>query len=282
MNEQFRKRAIGVPAARSLLLTVLGEYVLPLEHGVWQETLVGALTTLGYSHQAARQAVARSVRDGWLTTERQGRRARMALSSSTGLLLESGAERIYSFGAETAWDGRWLIVVLRVPEESRAVRHQLRSGLAWAGFGSIGGGIWLTPHVDREREVKATLQREPLADAVSFIAQFGTVGDPHQVVSSAWELETVRAQYDEFIRRFSRVKPSGPVACFRELTLMVHAWRRFPFLDPDLPETLLPPRWPRARAHTLFADRRDRWSRAARGFFDALEASVAAQRRTAA
>jgi phenylacetic acid degradation operon negative regulatory protein len=275
MNEQLRKRAIGVPAARSLLLTVLGEYVLPLEQDIWQETLVGALTTLGYSQQAARQAVARSVRDGWLTTERQGRRARMALSGSTRVLLETGAQRIYSFGAATSWDGRWLIVVLRVPEENRAVRHQLRSGLAWAGFGSLGGGIWLTPHVDREREVKATVQEEPLAEAVSFVAEFGTVGDPHQIIASAWDLEKVRAQYDTFITQFSRIRPSDPVACFRELTLLVHAWRKFPFLDPDIPESLLPPTWPRGRAHTLFADRRDRWSHSAQSFFDALEASVA-------
>jgi phenylacetic acid degradation operon negative regulatory protein len=259
-------------------LTVLGEYVQPLEYGVWQETLVGSLTTLDYSQQAARQAVARSTRDGWLETERLGRRARLTLSNSTRLLLETGARRIYSFGGPQTWDGRWLMIVLRVPEENRAVRHQIRSSLAWAGFGSLGGGLWLTPHVGREREASATLQQEPLAGATSFIAELGAIGDPEQIVSTAWDLDAVCEQYDDFINRFSRTRPAGPAACFRELTLMVHAWRKFPFLDPDLPESLLPPKWPRVRAHSLFADRHERWSAMAQEFFDELESSVAPAR----
>lgn len=275
MNEQIRRRAVGVPAARSLLLTVLGEYVHPRHAGVWQETLVGALTKLSYTQQAARQAVARSTREGWLDTERVGRRARLTLSASTTELLDTGSRRIYSFGGPQLWDGRWLMIVLRVPEENRAVRHQLRSSLAWAGFGSLGGGLWLTPHVGREREISATLKQEPHADATSFTAQLGTIGDPAQLVSTAWELETVRDQYVEFIDRFSRARPTRPEACFREMTLMVHAWRKFPFLDPDLPESLLPPKWPRARAHSLFVDRHERWATVAEHFFDALESSVA-------
>ena len=63
---------------------MLGEYVLPRPQGVWQETLVAALVSLGYSQQAARQALARSTRDGWLAAERRGRRARMTLGERTG------------------------------------------------------------------------------------------------------------------------------------------------------------------------------------------------------
>lgn len=46
MDDQPRRRALGPPAARSVLLTVLGEYVLPSSDGVWHETLIGALGTL--------------------------------------------------------------------------------------------------------------------------------------------------------------------------------------------------------------------------------------------
>ena len=52
---------------------------------------------------------------------------------------------------------------------------------------------------------------------------------------------------------------------------MVHAWRKFPFLDPDLPGELLPARWPRARAHALFHERHERWDAAAREYFAALD-----------
>jgi hypothetical protein len=51
---------VGSRDARSVLLTVLGEYVLPLDDGVWQETLVRSLEALGHKTQSARQALARS------------------------------------------------------------------------------------------------------------------------------------------------------------------------------------------------------------------------------
>ena len=63
----------------------------------------------------------------------------------------------------------------------------------------------------------------------------------------------------------------SPEGCFRQQTLLVHAWRKFPFLDPDLPSQFLPERWPRERAHELFADRHARWQPAAREYFESVE-----------
>jgi phenylacetic acid degradation operon negative regulatory protein len=40
----------------------------------------------------------------------------------------------------------------------------------------------------------------------------------------------------------------------------VHAWRRFPSIDPVLPRELLPVRWSGLKAARLFADRHQRWS----------------------
>jgi phenylacetic acid degradation operon negative regulatory protein len=40
----------------------------------------------------------------------------------------------------------------------------------------------------------------------------------------------------------------------------VHAWRRFPSIDPVLPRELLPARWSDLKAARLFADRHQRWS----------------------
>jgi phenylacetic acid degradation operon negative regulatory protein len=271
LDDQLRRHLVGTPAARSLLLTILGEYVLPRSGAVWQETLVGALASVGYSADAARQALSRSARERWLETERHGRRARMFLTESSRKLLQDGAARIYSFGEPWDWDGRWLIVVLRVPEERRSVRHQLRSRLAWAGLGSLGGGVWLTPHIEREQELALAINEESTAEAKSFIAELSTLGDARRLIAEAWDLDAVREQYVAFIDDFSRARPSTPEACFRHTTLLVHAWRRFPFLDPDLPARLLPSRWPRARAHALFVNRHQRWQPQARAFFEQLE-----------
>ncbi|HET8672094.1 MAG TPA: PaaX family transcriptional regulator C-terminal domain-containing protein [Thermoleophilaceae bacterium] len=274
MNEQLRRRSLGAPAARSILLTILGEYVLPRGEPVWQETLVSALGALGYTEHAARQALARSVRDGWLESERQGRRARVSLSTDTAELLRTGAERIYGFGEPWEWDGEWLMMVLRVPESRREVRHQLRTQLAWAGLGSLGGGVWLTPHADREAELEALLRASPAAEVVSFHGRIGRMGEPRRVAAAAWDLDAVVDQYRRFIAAFGRARASTPAACFRLQTELVHEWRRFPFLDPDLPEDLLHARWPRRRAHDLFRERHDRWGTAARVYFGSLEDGV--------
>lgn len=276
MNDQLRRRSLGAPAARSILLTVLGEYVLPRGEPVWHETLVAALRALGYTEHAARQALARSVRDGWLESERHGRRARVRLTPATAELLRSGAGRIYNFGEPWDWDGEWLMVVLRVPEARRDVRHQLRTQLAWAGLGSLGGGLWLTPHVEREVELEALVDGASDAEVMSFRGRVGALGDPRRVAEEAWDLDAVVDQYDRFVARFGRLRPNSPEAVFRAQTELVHEWRKFPFLDPDLPEELLGSRWPRRRAHDLFRDRHDRWATAARAYFEALEDGVIA------
>lgn len=276
MNDQLRRRSLGAPAARSILLTVLGEYVLPRGEAVWQETLVAALGALDYREHAARQALARSVRDGWLVSERHGRRARVRLSAGTAELLRSGAERIYGFGEPWDWDGEWLMLVLRVPEARREVRHQLRTQLAWAGLGSLGGGVWLTPHVEREAELEALVRAEPDAEVVSFHGRIGSLGEPRRVAEAAWDLAAVIEEYKRFIAGFGRLRPGSPAAVFRAQTELVHEWRRFPFVDPDLPAELLARDWPRRRAHDLFRERHDRWAAAARSYFESLEEEVIA------
>jgi phenylacetic acid degradation operon negative regulatory protein len=282
VDEQLRRRSVGAPAARSLLLTVLGEYVLPRRAGVWQETLVAAMESLGYTQHAARQALARSTRGGWLETERRGRRARLTLSRGTADLLAAGAERIYTFGDPWQWEGRWLLVTLRVPEKRRAVRHQLRSRLAWTGLGSLGSGLWITPHVEREGELAAAIRDQPVAEARSFVAELGSIGDPEQLVADAWNLEAVRGKYEAFVDDFGRVRATSPEACFRQQTLLVHAWRKFPFLDPDLPAEVLPAGWPRERAHDLFVARHARWQGKATEYFSELEGELKMQEERAA
>ena len=245
--------------------------MLPRGEPVWQETLVAALVSVGYTEHAARQALARSVRDGWLESSRYGRRSRVTLSERAAELLSAGAARIYSFGSPWRWDGRWLVLILRVPEERREVRHHLRTRLAWGGLGSLGGGVWLTPHVEREGELRAAVDDAPAAEATSFIASLGSLGSAGDVVAAAWDLDEVRLGYETFIEDFAALRPASPAACFRMQTLLVHAWRKFPFLDPGLPSELLPAGWPRRRAHELFTGRHARWAAPARDHFEELE-----------
>ena len=273
MDDPLRRRSVGAPAARSVLLTLLGEFVLPMPTGVWQETMINALSTLDYKTQAARQALARSVTAGWLRTERWGRRSRVHLTAETAAMLSTGAARIYSFGSPWEWEGHWLLVVLRVPEERREIRHQMRTRLAWEGFGSMGGGLWITPHVEREGGLRDMTANGSVAELLSFRAELGTLGEPDRVIADAWDLDGVAAAYRGFIVQFGRLRPKTPEAMFRAQTRLVHEWRKFPFLDPDLPEEMLPSGWPRSRAHAVFHERHALWHDAAQGYFRSLESS---------
>ena len=274
MDDQLRRRAVGAPAARSVLLTILGEYVLTSPGGVWHETLLRALAAVEVKPHAARQALARSIAAGWLHSERNGRRARANLTEPTAEMLRTGAARIYGFGRPWALVGRWLLVTLRVPEQRRDLRHRLRTQLAWAGFGSLGAGVWISPHVGRESELLEMSGTGSAAELLSFHAELGAIGDPARLIADAWSLDRVAAGYREFIATFSRQRPRSPEAIFRAQTLLVHAWRKFPFLDPDLPERLLPAGWPRSRAHELFEDRHAAWHDAAQDYFSGIEGAA--------
>jgi len=265
-----------------VLLTTLGEFVLSAPDGVWQETLISALGALGYKPQAARQALARSVTGGWLASERHGRRARIRLTPQTERMLRTGAARIYGFGESWEWDGEWLLIILRVPEDRREVRHQLRTQLAWAGFGSLGGGLWISPHVRREQELRGSGAPGSVAEMQSFTARLGTIGDPAKLLRDAWDLDEVAEAYRAFTARFRGMRPRTPEAVFCAQTMLVHEWRKFPFLDPDLPESILPARWPRSTAHDVFVERHAVYNDVAQDYFRSLEGLGGAANRSAA
>lgn len=252
---------MGGGSARSLLMTVLGEFVLPMDGPVWTAALVDALGLFGVEEKSARQALARIGAEGWLESERVGRRVRWRLTKPGRRLLAEGAERIYGFGSGgPSWDGRWLVLLVSIPESMRELRHRLRTRLAWAGFGSPTPGVWITPRPEAEAEAKLILAELALPGPVmSFVAGFGGLGREPEMVAAAWDIEELARRYAEFIAEFSRLSPRSADDVFRAQTRLVHEWRRFPFLDPQLPAELLPARWIGARATKLFNDRHARW-----------------------
>ncbi len=271
-----RRRQVGAASARSLLLTILGEFVLPRGEPVWTSTLVTVLGRLGVEEKSARQALARTAAEGWLVSERTGRRVRWSLSPPGRRLLTEGAERIYSFNAALPqWDGEWLLLLVSVPEAQRALRHRLRTRLTWAGFGSPAPGMWLSPHPDREVECDAVLVELGLrAAAMSFRARFGAIGEQRALVAQAWDVEEISAHYEAFIQESGGEAPAPGDGVLLAQTRLVHEWRRFPFLDPRLPQDLLPAGWSGARAATLFQSRHATWNEGAQRRWSELAAGA--------
>jgi phenylacetic acid degradation operon negative regulatory protein len=270
--EVIRRREVRHTSARSLLMTVLGEFVLPAGRPVWTWALVDTLASVGVAEKSARQALARAAAEGLLASERVGRRTRWDLTPPARRLLTEGARRIYDFGrGERPWDGRWLLLLVSVPEAKRDLRHQLRTRLSWAGFGSPEAGVWISPHLGREREALDVVKELGLADgAMSFTATFGTIGGEDTMVSRAWDLTGLEERYEAFLADFGALEPAGPAGVLQAQTRLVHEWRRFPFLDPQLPQALLPANWGGSQAAELFHRRHAEWELAARRRWDEL------------
>jgi phenylacetic acid degradation operon negative regulatory protein len=256
-----RRREVGGGSARSLLMTILGEFVLPMGEPAWTSTIVSVLGLFGIEEKSGRQALARIAGEGWLRSDRVGRRVRWTLTPPGRRLLVEGAERIYGFGSgNPSWDGRWLVVLVSIPESMRDLRHRLRTRLAWAGFGSPTPGVWITPRPEAEADAKLILDELALPGQVmSFVANYGALGREQDMVAAAWDLGEVAARYEHFIDQFSTLRPATTDDILRAQTTLVHEWRRFPFLDPQLPAELLPPHWIGSRATNLFTTLHSRW-----------------------
>jgi phenylacetic acid degradation operon negative regulatory protein len=254
-----RRHAAGAPSARGLLFTLLGEFVLPGGGTAWTSAVLASFARLGIEEKTTRQALMRTAASGWLDPEKVGRRTRWRLTASAQKMLTEGADRIYSFtGPGESWDGRWLLVYARIPESDRRARHVVQSRLTWAGFGSLGAGLWISPHPDREAEAIGVLREAGVAaDAHVFVARRSGLADVQVMVATAWDLGAIEDRYEEFIEEFRATAPADVLA--RQVEI-VHAWRRFPSIDPVLPRELLPARWSGLKAARLFADRHQRWS----------------------
>jgi phenylacetic acid degradation operon negative regulatory protein len=257
-----RRQELGAASARSLLLTVLGEFVLPSGRPVWTAGLIDILADLDVAEKAARQAIMRTADSGWITGSRIGRETRWSLTDAGTRLLKDGTDRIYGFAADdAAWDGRWLVLTVGVPENARQLRQRLRTRLGWAGLGSVNATTWVTPRVDREHEARRVLADLGLLEGSwSFVAEAGAVGDQRSLTRSAWDLDGIEAGYEDFLDLVPRRRPRTDYQALIAQLRLVQEWRRFPLLDPGLPKELLPPRWSGHRAAEVFRERHAAWA----------------------
>jgi len=247
---------------RSMLFTLFGDYAHPRRADVPLAGLVLAGRALGLSETAVRSAVARLAREGWIAAHRQGGRSRYGLSPAGRRLIEEGTRRIYS-PRDGAWSGAWCMLTYSIPESKRSERDRIRKQLAWLGFGGIGGGAYVSAR-DVAADAIALLRRRGVhAYARVFSAKLVGPGHEADLVSQCWDLDAVATRYAAFVKHYAplcrrdaalqRKRALGDADAFVTRFALTHDFRRFPFVDPDLPARLLPPRWPGTRARGLFA-----------------------------
>jgi phenylacetic acid degradation operon negative regulatory protein len=153
------------------------------------------------------------------------------------------------------------MVAFTVPEDQRRLRPMLRARLQSLGFAPLYDGLWVSPHA-LDKELDIALQIAP-PQSCTVIRAAELPARSRLAVASAWSLDELGASYSEFLRTFRPVLRrlhSGRISSTEALVSRTRAnyrWFVFAVTDPDLPEALLPRRWPRATAHELFVDLAD-------------------------
>ncbi len=255
---------------KDLVLTLFGDYLLHRSDSVWVGSLVALLAPFGVSEGAVRTVLSRMTTAGWLTSRKVGRRSYYALTEKGRGLFEAGEERIYHPAWERKWNGRWFLLTYTIPESDRHLRDRLRDRLAWMGFGSLGNGLWVSPHsVEEEvREVAVSLGIEDRIEC--FTAEATSFTTPQKLVERCWNLPALNLRYEAFIQKYSgdflklregsQTGGLDPEASFKLRFELTHEYREFPFIDPFLPRSLVPRNWAGECAAHLF-----------RGFHDLLQ-----------
>ena len=258
--------------ARSMLRTIMGEYMVVEGRWTWTQTLVESLRLFGYDGATARQSLLRTTREEWLEKKRDGRRVKWRLSKEGWNATIEAHERVNTFESGRAkWDGRWLLLVVATPDDR--TRVLVRRRLGWAGFAVLPSGqAMISPHVEREAEARRMLEQLGLADvAVSFTAVTGAIGLPKRMIVGAWDLGDLERRYRAFVRQMKAAQPRSERDVFIAHTQLIHEWRRFPYIDPGLPLEYLPANWIGREAKQVFDDRRARWRKRALDWFVAYD-----------
>ena len=225
------------------VLTIFGDYWWHIDEPMPTGALVRVLGDLGLKEAAARATLARMSKSGLLVADRNGRRTTHRLTERAASIVDEEASWLDTFGVEEpAWDGLWTVLAFSIPESQRSTRHLARSRLKWLGFAPLYDGVWLSP-LDHAGEAMAQLRELGLADVTAMRATLETSiqGGPQ----SAWDLQAVAEQYQEFAAAVAATDATTPAAAFVERTRLMLGWQAFRVLDTGMPAELVPTGWPR-------------------------------------
>jgi phenylacetic acid degradation operon negative regulatory protein len=250
--------------AGSLLITIFGDAVAPHGGAITLGSLIRLAQPFGITERLVRTSVARLAHDGWLVSQRDGRRSEYRLATAGRRRFAEATQRIYGSASDASpvWDGRWTLLLL--PADS-AARERIREEFEWMGFGQLNAGLMAHPTHDtaaaraRLRAIRG--MNGGLVDLAIFEAASGDVDADRQLVASGWDLDTLARRYRQFVTNFSPVlaavdagRTLDPELAFLVRTLLIHEYRKIHLRDPLLPRELLPDDWAGHSANDLCRD----------------------------
>ncbi len=247
---------VGFPP-QHLLLALLGDYWSGRCEPLPSAALVDLLAEFDVNPSGARAALSRLSIRGLLVGTKDGRNTFYRVADGFRHLLPYGPIHTRAFGKPRPdWDGLWTMIAFTVPEDQRRLRPMLRARLQSLGYAPLYDGLWVSPHApDHELDIALAIA-PPRSCTVIRATELPTA--TRLSVASAWNLDDLGRSYSEFVRTFRPVLRRlergriGSTEALVSRTRANYRWFVFAVTDPDLPNALLPARWPRAAAHDLF------------------------------
>ncbi|WP_193170480.1 PaaX family transcriptional regulator [Nisaea nitritireducens] len=250
------------PRAKSLIVTVYGDAILPHGGTAWLSDLIRLMEVFDVGERVVRTAVFRLAQDDILTARHIGRRSIYSLTENGRQEFDAAQRRIYAPPrTRKAADAAWQIALLTSAVDS-AERDALRKALGWAGYGSLGPQVLLGIGGDLDG-AKQELANLGLEDRVALFE--AAPGSPIETLRTlcreTWDLEETDNAYRAFIDSFDPVLNAleenhrllTPETAFELRILMVHVYRRALLRDPGLPADIMPETWSGRRATDLAA-----------------------------
>ncbi|GGY62495.1 phenylacetic acid degradation operon negative regulatory protein PaaX [Pseudoduganella albidiflava] len=245
------------PRSKSLVMTVFGDAIVPHGGLAWLGSLIDLLAPFGVNDRLLRTSVFRLAQEGWLVSQRDGRRSHYTITPAAAQRFARAFRRVYA-APHVHWHGSWTFV-LGTNGLNTAERAALRKELLWEGYSVVAPGIAGHPAGDAEAldDLLGRLDMRGKVYVVQAAQLPGVQGKSlADLVAEGWDLRQVAAGYQRFIDRFAPLRTllAGdvtPERAFVVRTLLIHAYRRVQLHDPQLPVELLPEPWPGAAAYEL-------------------------------
>ncbi|MFZ3578860.1 phenylacetic acid degradation operon negative regulatory protein PaaX [Virgibacillus sp. DJP39] len=264
---------------RSMIFTLYGDYISRYGNVIWIGSLIRLLKEFGHNEQSVRAAISRMSKQGWVQSEKKGNKSYYSLTNRGKARMDEASKRIYQLESPE-WDGSWRMLIYTIPEDKRYLRDELRQELIWSGFGLLSNSCWITPN-PLEEQTKDLIDKYDVSSYVSFFkSTYEGMNDHASLVEKCWDLDNINEKYSQFIEEYSKDYiidkhkiAKGEISegsCFVKRSLLVHQYRKFLFIDPSLPQELLPEKWVGDSAASLFADYYQILAKPATRFFESV------------
>jgi phenylacetic acid degradation operon negative regulatory protein len=165
----------------------------------------------------------------------------------------------------------------QIPEDRRLERTRLGRRLRFLGFGSVQDSVWVAPH-DHSSEVADLLGELGVAEwGTVFVSNVHPGPGLPALVSRGWDLSGLEEGYEAFCSEFSRYESTslGDQEAFMARTRLMHTFRAFAQLDPELPDELAALSGARTRAADIFDALYTSLAAPSQRHFDAVTAPAA-------